>query len=197
MPDLSLNSVRRFRCIKGLRDDVVAKIKALNIQHLGNNVYADRVSKICPDENNVCLVTTNNVTFADNRSSPRFYFANGELVVVIYGRSFVANSPNGLQSDDDVVDFLYVTAESIIECLETEISVGPGKDTNRFYFKSCTNNLTDKECFRGAFVLTFGFEFSIVFNRRSPAYEFLKAKNTLKAGRGDGNKIVFTTNVRQ
>lgn len=193
MPDVTY---RKFGCIKDLRDDVVAKIKAINIENLGSYVYADRVSKICPDEQGVCIVTTNNVNFKDNRSSPRFYIAEGDLVVIVYGRSFIPNTNSSFSSDDDVIDFLYDAAEKIIETLETEISVGPGKDANRFYLKSCTNNLTDKECFRGSFVMTFGFEFSIVFNRKSPAYEFLKAKNILKAGSGDGNKIVFTTNVR-
>jgi hypothetical protein len=195
MPDTV--DVRKFGCIKDLRDDVVTKIKALNITNLGSNVYADRVSKICPEENGVCIVTTNNVTFKDNRSSPRFYIAEGDLVVLIYGRSFYEGETSGMSSDGDVFDFLYDAAEDVIEKLETDISVGPGKDVNRFYLKSCTNNFTEKECFRGVFAITFGFEFSIVFNRKSPAYEFLKAKNTLKAGSGDGNKIVFTTNVRQ
>lgn len=196
MPN-ALETVRQFGCIKAFRDDVVAKIKALNIQNLGTSVYADRVSKICPDEDAVCIVTTNNVSFKDNRTSPRFYIAEGDLVVLVYGRSFCDGETSGMSSDGDVFDFLYDTAENIIEELETNVSVGHGKDVNRFYLKSCTNNFTDKECFRGVFAITFGFEFSIVFNRKSPAYEFLKAKNTLKAGSGDGNKIVFTTNVRQ
>lgn len=188
--------VRKFGCIKALRDDVVAKIKALNITNLGSNVYADRVSKICPDEDGVCLVTTNNLTFKDNRSSPRFYIAEGDIVILLYGRSCIEDETSPMSDDGDVIDFLYDAAEDIIETLETEISVGHGKDANRFYLKSCTNNFTDKECFRGVFAITFGFEFSIVFNRKSPVYDFLKAKNTLKAGSGDGNKIEFTTNVR-
>ena len=189
-------TVRKFGCIKDFRDDVVAKIKALDIENLGSNVFADRVTKVCSDEESACIVTTNNLTFNDNRSTPRFYIAEGDLVVILYGRSFVADEESNMPSNDDVVDFLYDTTESIIECLETEIPVGHGKDVNSFYLKSCTNNLTSKECFRGTFEMTFGFEFSIVFNRKSPAHEFLKAKNTLKAGSGDGNKIVFTTNVR-
>lgn len=189
--------VRKFGCIKDFRDDVVDKIKALDIQNLGNNVYPDRVSKICPDENGVCIVTINNVNFKDNRTSPRFYIAEGDLVILLYGRSFSEGETSELSSNSDVFDFLYSSAEEIIESLETDVSVGLGKDINRFYLKSCTNNFTEKECFRGVFAITFGFEFSIVFNRKSPAYEFLKAKNTLKAGSGDGNKIVFTINVRQ
>ena len=119
MPN-ALETVRQFGCIKAFRDDVVAKIKALNIQNLGTSVYADRVSKICPDEDAVCIVTTNNVSFKDNRSSPRFYIAEGDLVVLVYGRSFYDGETSGMSSDGDVFDFLYDAAENIIEELETK-----------------------------------------------------------------------------
>ena len=202
MPAANTNAstvtVRKLSCIKDFKNDIVSKLKTLNITGLGTNVYANRVTKILPGEESACIVNIPNVTFADNRSSPRFYVATGDVLIFVYGRSYYDDEGNTLELDDasSVNDSIEDIARQIIEYLDTNIKVGRGQDVNRFYLKSMSNNLSEKECVRGVCAITFGFEFSIVNNWSYPADDFLKAENVLTAGEGDGNRQEFVTNVR-
>lgn len=190
--------VRDLSCIRDFKNDIVSKLKTLNITGLGQNVFANRVSKVWPEEETCCIVNIPESKFEDNRSSPRFYIASGDVIIAVYGRSFFDDEGNAvcIEDESDVCDLIEDVARQIVEYLETNVEVGRGKEVNRFYLKSMANNFSVKDAVRGACVMTFGFEFSVVINWTAPTDEFLKAKNTLTAGEGAGNKQEFTTNVR-
>lgn len=189
---------RSLSCIWDFKNAIVSKIAALNLTALGANVFADRISKIWPDEETICIVNIPNVTFEDNRSSPRFYIVNADMNIDVYSRAYVADfaHTNETDSTKSVSDFIDGVAKSIIDSLETTVKVGHGGDITRFYLKSLVNNLSESEASRGMCRIVFGCEWSIVINRTSPADEFLKAKNELSLGEGSANKQEFVTNVR-
>lgn len=194
----STPAVRDLSCIWGLKNKVVSMIKDLNISGLGTNVYANRVSKIWPDEETLCLVNIPNVDFKDNRSSPRFYIATGDLNVDVYSRSYLTEQDNygEAETTSEISDFIDTVGKSIIECLDLNVKAGPKGDVTRFFLKSMSNDLSENEAARGFCRIVFGFEISLVINYSSPADEFLKAKNSLRMGSGTGNRQDFVTNVR-
>ena len=189
---------RSLSCIWDFKTAIVTKIASLNLAGLGANVFADRISKIWPDEETICIVNIPNVTFEDNRSSPRFYVTTGDMNIDVYSRANVADfaHTNGTESTSNIADYIDNIAKSIITSLETTVKVGHNGDITRFYLKSLVNNLSEDEAARGMCRIVFGCEWSIVINRTSPADEFLKAKNELSLGSGNANKQEFVTNVR-
>ena len=189
---------RSLSCIWDFKNAIVSKIATLNLTGLGANVFADRISKIWPDEETVCIVNIPNVAFDDNRSSPRFYIATADMNIDVYSRAYVADfdHTNNADSTSSVADFIDGVAKSIINSLETTVKAGHGGDITRFYLKSLVNNLSESEASRGMCRIVFGCEWSIVINRTSPADEFLKAENELTLGKGNANKQEFVTNVR-
>lgn len=189
---------RSLSCIWDFKNAIVTKIADLNLSGLGANVFADRISKIWPEEETICIVNIPNVTFEDNRSSPRFYVATGDMNIDVYSRAHVAGHchNNGTSTTASVADYIDNIAKSIITNLEMTVKVGHGGDITRFYLKSLINNLSEDETARGMCRIVFGCEWSIVINRTSPADEFLKAKNELSLGSGNANKQEFVTNVR-
>ena len=197
-PTPSTPAVRDLSCIWGLKNKVVSMLKELNITGLGTNVYANRVSKIWPDEETLCLVNIPNVDFADNRSSPRFYIAKGDLNIDVYSRAYLTEQDNDGESEttSEISDFVDNVGKSIIEYLDLHVKAGPKGDVTRFFLKSMTNNLSEIETARGVCHIVFGFEISLVINYSSPTDEFLKAKNSIRMGAGSGNRQDFVTNVR-
>ena len=190
--------LRSLSCIWDFKNAIVTKIASLNLSGLGANVFADRISKIWPEEETICIVNIPNVTFMDNRSSPRFYITTADMNIDVYSRAHVPGHghTNGTNSTSSVADYIDNIAKSIITSLETTVKVGHGGDITRFYLKSLINNLSEDEAARGMCRIVFGCEWSIVINRTSPADEFLKAKNELSLGSGNANKQEFVTNVR-
>lgn len=189
---------RSLSCIWDFKNAIVSKIAALNLTGLGANVFADRISKIWPEEETVCIVNIPNVTFEDNRSSPRFYVATADMNIDVYSRAYVAefDHENGTDSVQSIADYIDNVSKAIIENLETTIRTGHNGDITRFFLKSLVNNLSESEAARGMCRIVFGCKWSIVINRTSPADEFLKAKNELSLGSGNANKQEFVTNVR-
>lgn len=194
MPD----AIRDLSCVRDFKNSVVNQLIALNVDGLGSNIFANRVSKIWPDEETVCIVNIPNVEFADNRSSPRFYIARGDMNIDVYSRTIDADYDHTNSADDacEISDFIDSVSQEIIEYLETHIQAGKDQLMNRFFLKSMSNNLSETEAVRGTCRIVFGFEMSVVINWNAPTDEFLTAKNTLTMGEGSGNRQDFDTNVR-
>lgn len=189
---------REFSCISDFKNDIVSRLVALNVSGLGANVFANRIAAVWPEEETVCIVNIPNVAFDDNRSSPRFYVATGDLNIDVYSRAYLSEYSHTNNADDagEISDFIDSVSQEIIEYLETRVPVGRGHNVNRFFLKSVSNNLSENETTRGWCRIVFGFEFSIVFNWTAPTDEFLTAKNAITVGEGPGNRQDFDTNVR-
>lgn len=192
------DTVRKYTCVADLKNAIVTAIKGQNFTGLGTNVFANRVSKIWPDEETVCIVNVPNVDYEENRTAPRFYIAKGDMFIDVYSRAFVTDydHTNNAESASALSDFVDGLCGKIVEYLETHVKVGRNQNVNRFFLKATSNNITEGETERVMCRIVYGFEFSIVFNWTAPTDEFLLAENSLRAGDGSGNRVDFDTHLR-
>lgn len=189
---------RTLDCIKTLRASVVQTLKTADIPGIGQNVFSARQERAWPEESGFICVYTPETNFDDKRTSPRFYYVTGDLVIDVYGRGAVDDS-NDQSEIYDVNDFLDDVAKAVAEALQPiERRVGPYSGlVKRLVLKSIANNLSSAgEADRGNQRMVFGIEYAVTITVGGPADDFLKAKNTLSMGSGAGNKIEFDTNVR-
>lgn len=189
---------RTLDCIKTLRASVVQTLKTANISGIGKNVFSARKKRAWPEESGFICVYTPETNFDDKRTSPRFYYVTGDLVIDVYGRGAVDDS-NDQSEIYDVNDFLDDVAKAVAEALQPiERRVGPYSGlVRRLVLKSIKNNLSSAgEADRGSQRMVFGIEYAVTITVGGPADDFLKAKNTLSMGSGTGDKVEFDTNVR-
>lgn len=189
---------RTLDCIKTLRASVVQTLKTADIPGIGQNVFSARQERAWPEESGFICVYTPETNFDDKRTSPRFYYVTGDLVIDVYGRGAVDDS-NDQSEIYDVNDFLDDVAKAVAEALQPiERRIGPYSGlVKRLVLKSITNNLSSAgEADRGSQRMVFGVEYAVTITVGGPADDFLKAENTLSMGSGSGNKIEFDTNVR-
>lgn len=191
-------SNRTLDCIKAFRASIVDALKTANISGIGNNVFSARLERAWPEESAYICVYTPNTQFDDKRTSPRFYFAKGDLVIDIYARAA------STESDDpstiyDVNDFLDDTSRAVVEALQpVEKRIGPFNGlVKNLVLRSFSNNLGEKgEILRGCQRITFDVEYTTVVTTGVPTKDFLRANTTISVGPGSGNEQTFTTNVR-
>lgn len=191
-------SSRTISCIKELRASVVQTLKTANIAGVGQNVFSARKERAWPEESGFICVYTPESNFDDKRTSPRFYFVTGDLVVDVYGRGAV-DVPDDSSEIYDVNDFLDDTAKAVADALQPlEQRVGPYSGiVKRLVLKSITNNLSSSgEAERGNQRIVFNVEYAVTITVGGPKDDFVKAKNTLKMGSGVGNQMVFDTTVQ-
>lgn len=190
---------RTLDCIKDLRANVVQALKSANIDGIGQNVFSARQERAWPEESGFICVYTPSTNFDDKRTSPRFYFVTGELVVDVYGRGAVDDSDD--QSEIyDVNDFLDDVAKAVANALQPiERRTGPYSGlVKRLVLKSITNNLSNAgEAERGSQRIVFGVEYAVTITVGGPADLFCTAKNTLKMGGGLKDKVEFDTVVQE
>ena len=83
---------RTIDCIKTLRASVVQTLKTADIPGIGQNVFSARQERAWPEESGFICVYTPETNFDDKRTSPRFYYVTGDLVIDVYGRGAVDDS---------------------------------------------------------------------------------------------------------
>ena len=192
-------SNRTLSCIKDLRASVVRTLKAANIAGIGQNVFSARQERAWKEESGFICVYTPETNFDDKRTSPRFYFVTGDLVVDVYGRGAV-DVPDDSSEIYDVNDFLDDTAKAVADALQPiERRVGPYSGlVKRLVLKSIVNNLSSAgEAERGNQRMVFNVEYAVTITIGGPVDNFVKAENTLTMGSGTGNKIEFDTVVQE
>jgi len=190
---------RTLDCIKELRSNVVQTLKSANIDGIGQNVFSARQERAWPEESGFICVYTPNTNFDDKRTSPRVYYAAGDLIVDVYGRGSV-DLPDDDSEIYDVNDFLDNVSKAVVAALQPiEKSVGPYSGlVKRMVLKSFANNLSSVgETDRGSQRITFAVEYSVVATYGGPADLFCKAENTLTMGGNAKNKMEFDTVVQE
>lgn len=189
---------RTLDCIKELRANVVKALKDANINGIGNAVFPSRIKRAWPEESAFISVYTPRTDFDDKRTSPRFYFAVGELYVDIYARVSSEN-PRDPSNIFDVNDFLDDTSKAVVTALQPiESRKGPyGGLVKRLVLKSFSNNLSSLgERERGSQRIVFQVEYAVNITVGGPVDNFVKAENTLKMGSGEKDKMEFDTVVQ-
>ena len=190
---------RTLSCIKDLRASVVQTLKTANISGIGQNVFSARQERAWPEESGFICVYTPESNFDDKRTSPRFYFVNGELIVDVYCRGSVDVSDD-VSEIYDVNDFLDDAAKAVVNALQPlERRAGPYSGiVKRLVLKSITNNLSSAgEAERGNQRIVFNVEYAVTITVGGPTDNFVKAENTLTMGSGTGNKIEFDTVLQE
>lgn len=190
--------MRTLSCIKDFRKSIVRLIRESDIPGIGENVYEARMESAWPEESAFAVVYTPNVNFNDNRTSPRFYIAEMEVVVDIYARA-TTDEHDDETAISDVNAFLDDAAEEIVKALQpVEKREGPFKGmVKRFVLTGFANNLNESgETFRGSERVTFSAEFAVCVTNGGPTDEFLTAKNRLEMGDGNENTQTFDTKMR-
>ena len=182
---------RTLDCIKELRANVVKALKDANINGIGNAVFPSRIKRAWPEESAFISVYTPRTDFDDKRTSPRFYFAVGELDVDIYARV-------GSENPRDPSN-IFDTSKAVVTALQPiESRKGPyGGLVKRLVFKSFSNNLSalgERE--RGSQRIVFQVEYAVNITVGGPVDNFVKAENTLKMGPGEKDKMEFDTVVQ-
>lgn len=189
---------RSLDCIKELRSNIVQALKAADIDGIGQNVFSARQEKAWPEESGFICVYTPNTNFDDKRTSPRFYFASGDVYVDIYGRGSTIEN-NDSPEVYDVNDFLDDVSKAVVEALQPlERRVGPYSGlVKRIVVKSFSNNLSSNgETERGSQRIVFSVEYAVTIMTTGAADLFCSAKTTLSMGSGAKNKMEFETAVQ-
>ena len=190
-------SNRTLDCIKELRSNVVQTLKSANIDGIGQNVFSARQERAWPEESGFICVYTPSTNFDDKRTSPRVYYASGDLIIDVYGRGSV-DLPDDDSEIYDVNNFLDNVSKAVVAALQPiEKSAGPYSGlVKRIVLKSFVNNLSSMgETDRGSQRITFAVEYSVVVTYGGSVDEFLKAKNTLSMGDGLKDKVDFNTDL--
>jgi hypothetical protein len=170
-----MSDIRTLGAVKIFRNDLITLLKSSAIEGIGDNVFKSRTDPFWPEESGAVLVYTPQTSFEDKRTSPRFYFAESQVVIDVYG-----NDSNG-----DLDDWLDEKSREIVEALQpVEKRQGPFNGTVKlFTLKSWSNNLSSKgEQERGCQRIIFNAEWTCCVTTGGPADEFLKAKTTLDTG---------------
>lgn len=180
-------SVRTLNCIKAFRHAVVNSLKAANLPGIGSNVSASRTSKIWPEEESFVIVNVAKIDFDDKETSPRFYYAESELSIDIYARSFLSDEDNidGVYSDSDLNDFLDDTMHAVAAVVEPcPYWAGPYQGiVSKCVLRSYSNNLSSRsEAERGAANLTFDVKFTAKIDHTAATKDFRQAHNSVTTG---------------
>ena len=181
--------MRTFAAIKELRHAIVEAIADANIENIGDNVYEARRESVWPEEGMLAVVYTDSFSLDDQRTSPKDYKVTGTVYVDVICQS----------EGDSVNDDLDDATSAIIEALQPMMPREGffGGLTKRFVVTGIENNLSESgEMNRGLQRITFLTEFHVTVPVGGPTDDFLKAKSTIKMGKGIGNKQEFTTVVR-
>ncbi len=181
--------MRTLSAIKLLRHAVIDAIKDARISGIGDNVFEARKEDAWPEEGSFAVVYTDDFKLDDQRTSPKTYKVSGSVVVDIVCQD-VGDSVN-----DDLDDM----SVAVIGVLQPPMPKDGffGGLTKRFVVSGIKNNLSELgEMSRGCQRITFDAEFNVTVTVGGPEDEFLKANNTASMGAGDGNKQVFTTQMR-
>ena len=190
---------RTLDCIKELRANIVQALKTANIDGIGQNVFSARQERAWPEESGFICVYTPSTNFDDKRTSPRFYYATGDVYVDIYGRG-ATDAPDDPSEIYDVNDFLDDVSKAVVTALQPlERRVGPFSGlVKRLVVKSFSNNLSSLgECDRGSQRIVFQVEYAVTITMGGPADLFCVAKNTISMGSGAKNKVEFDTVVQE
>ncbi len=190
---------RTLLCISDFRNAVVDALVSANIDGIGGNVFAARLTSAWPEEESYVVVNTSNTNFDDGGTHPRFYKAVTDLTIDVYARAYVEgeNNVNELESPSDLNDFLDAAAKAIIDVIDPcRDWKGPYNGlVSKCVLKSYTNNLSSMgETDRGTARITYSVSFSVQIDKTAPVTDFLRAKNSMKNDGGD--TIDFTTNLR-
>ena len=196
---MTVPTPRALTCIKDFRHAVVQSLIAADISGIGSNVTASRERKAWPEEKSFIIVTTPSSDFDDRGTRPRFYFAESDLCIDVYARSFLQDEQNldDVDSSSDLNDFLDDTMNSIVSVVEPcPFWKGPYEGlVSKCVLKSYNTNLAERtETVRGMARITFRVSYTVKIDRTAPTKDFLRAKNAMSADGGDN--IEFTTNLR-
>ena len=191
-------TARTLNCIKAFRHAVVDSLKTANLNGIGLNVSASRKKKAWPEEQSYIIVNVPSIDFDDKATNPRFYYAESEMYIDIYARSFLSDESNidGIYSDSDLNDFLDDTMNSVCSVVEPcPYWVGPyGGLVSKCVLRSYRNNLSERsETERGFARITFEVSFTAKIDRTAATKDFLRANNELKTG---SRSMDFVTELR-
>lgn len=183
-------TARTLNCIKDFRHAVIDSLKTANLPGIGQNVSASRKMKAWPEEESFIVVNLPGIEFDDKKTNPRFYYANSELFIDIYARSFLSDEDNidGVYSDSDLNDFFDDTMHSVASVIEPcPFWRGPYQGmVTKCVLRSYSNNLSIRsETERGSARITFEVSFTAKIDRSAPEKDFLRAKNALSSDHGD------------
>lgn len=180
---------RTLGVIKDLRKAVVKAIKDAGITGIGDNVYSARSEDAWPTEESFAVVYTNSFKFDDQRTSPKTYKVSGDVIVDVVVQEI----------DDTANDDLDDMTAAVVTALQPMMPAKGFFDglIKRFVLTGIENNLSEMgEKNRGCQRISFLAEFQLTIPIGGPTDDFLRAKNTISMGSGDGNEQEFVTIMR-
>lgn len=192
---------RSLSCIKDLRTAVANVIRGANVDGIGSNVFEGRKERAWPEEAAFAVVSTPSFEFDDRKTSSRFYFATGSLIIDIYARRG-SSHPHDPSHIIDVNDFLDDATLAIVTALQPPRSVGGYFNglVSDISLKSIENNLSELgEISRGHQRIEFDVAFTVRISQRIATENLERAKTTIaleKENCQDAKKQTFVTELQ-
>lgn len=182
----------------GIREAVVAGLKAASITFVGENVYGSRTVNAFPEEGDFICIYTNSNSFDDGDRSPVIYRVTSDFVIDIVVQG-LCSIDDRVYAIDERMDIITDAVLNVLAHNSVSGNIYSGLGMKKVRVSSIQNTLAgDGEMDKGTQRITMSFMWYLPLPNGEAEDEFLEAGNTLNVEGADRSKAIkWITNTRK